>query len=415
MASPAAATRHPSPTVLASTPRHRLRLHRRGYPPSKLGYQTSRLKVNALFGWLRGDTAMRELIPPAESYTLSGSASEVGAEPREVSISVASSIMDIPAADWDACACDPADPEKFNPFLTHAFLSSLEESGSAVKETGWLPFHVVARDETGHIIGVVPLYLKSHSRGEFVFDQSWAEAYYSYGLEYYPKLQSCVPFTPVTGQRILLRSTPYRDQVFDALIKGLKSLTTKMNVSSLHITFPSEGEFSKLKDNGLLQRIGLQYHWRNRNYKSFDEFLMDLKQPKRKNIRQERKKIPAQSLQMKRLRGDEIKSSHWDTFYKFYRNTTDNHWGRPYLTREFFHLLGEKMGGNVMLVVAENDDKVVAGALNLIGDPGFGAAIGNFLARETAQVKHVIKVLHDSGPYKENILKEFAPQQDDEM
>jgi predicted N-acyltransferase len=164
-----------------------------------------------------------------------------------------------------------------------------------------------------------------------VFDQSWAEAYYSYGLEYYPKLQSCVPFTPVTGQRILLRNTPYRDQVFDALVKGLKSLTTKMNVSSLHITFPSEGEFSKLKDSGLLQRIGLQYHWRNRNYKSFDEFLMDLKQPKRKNIRQERKKIPAQNLQMKRLRGDEIKGSHWDTFYKFYRNTTDNQFGSAFL------------------------------------------------------------------------------------
>jgi predicted N-acyltransferase len=301
------------------------------HPPLKLGYQTSRLKVNALFGWFRGDTTTRELIPPAESYTLSGSASEDGAKPREVSISVASSIMDIPAADWDACACDPAGPEEFNPFLTHAFLSSLEESGSAVKETGWLPFHVVARDGTGQIIGVVPLYLKSHSRGEFVFDQSWAEAYYSYGLEYYPKLQSCVPFTPVTGQRILLRNTPYRDQVFDALVKGLKSLTTKMNVSSLHITFPSEGEFSKLKDSGLLQRIGLQYHWRNRNYKSFDEFLMDLKQPKRKNIRQERKKIPAQNLQMKRLRGDEIKGSHWDTFYKFYRNTTDNQFGSAFL------------------------------------------------------------------------------------
>lgn len=478
MASPA--TRHPSPTVLASAPGCRLR----GHPPSRVGFQSlgSRLKVNALFRWFKGDATTRALIPPAESYTLSGSASEVDAKPREVSISVASSIMDISAADWDACACDPADPENFNPFLTHAFLSSLEESGSAVKETGWLPFHVVARDENRHIIGVVPLYLKSHSRGEFVFDQSWAEAYYSYGLEYYPKLQSCVPFTPVTGQRILLRNTSYSDQVFDALVKGLKSLTAKMNVSSLHITFPSEGEFSKLKDNGLLQRIGLQYHWRNRNYKSFDEFLMDLKQPKRKNIRQERKKIPSQNLQMKRLRGDEIKSSHWDAFYKFYRNTTDNHWGRPYLTRDFFHLLGEKMGDKVMLIVAEKDDKLVAGALNLIGgdtlfgrlwgclpdayfpnlhfeacyyqaieaaielnlskveagaqgehkiqrgylpvttyschyfsDPGFAAAIGNFLVHETAQVKHVIKVLHDSGPYKEDILNEFAPQQDEGM
>ncbi|KAL6650757.1 hypothetical protein ACP70R_009682 [Stipagrostis hirtigluma subsp. patula] len=453
MASPAVAVRHPSPTVLASAPRQRLRLRRRGHSPAKLGFQSlaPRLKVHALFGLPRGDRTTSELIPPAESYALPGSASEVGTKPREVSISVVSSIMDIPAADWDACACDPSDPESFNPFLTHAFLSSLEESGSAVKETGWLPFHVVARDENANIIGVVPLYLKSHSRGEFVFDQSWAKAYYSYGLEYYPKLQSCVPFTPVTGQRILLRNTSYRDQVFDALVKALKSLTTK--------------------DSGLLQRIGMQYHWRNRNYKSFDEFLMDLKQPKRKNIRQERKKIPAQNLKMKRLRGDEIK-----------------HWGRPYLTRNFFHLLGEKMGDKVMLIVAEQDDDLVAGALNLVGgdtlfgrlwgclpnayfpnlhfeacyyqnidtaqaieaaielnlskveagaqgehkiqrgylpvttyschyfsDPGFAAAIGNFLARETAQVKHVIKVLHDSGPYKDDILKEFAPQQDKDM
>uniref|UniRef100_A0ACD5UY15 Uncharacterized protein n=1 Tax=Avena sativa TaxID=4498 RepID=A0ACD5UY15_AVESA len=329
MASPAVATRRPSPTFLVSVPHHRLRRHE--YSPSKLGSPSSasRLKVTALFGWIKGDRVARtrELIPSAESYTLTGSASEVDMKPREVSISVVSSIMDIPPAEWDACAVDSAEPEKLNPFLTHAFLSSLEESGSAVKETGWLPLHVVARDENGDIVGVVPLYLKSHSRGEFVFDQSWAEAYHSYGLEYYPKLQSCVPFTPVTGQRILLRDTSYRDQVFDALVKALKNLATKLNVSSLHITFPSEGEFGNLKDRGLLQRIGLQYHWRNRNYKSFDDFLMDLKQPKRKNIRQERKKIPAQNLKMKRLRGDEIKSSHWDTFYKFYRNTTDNQFG----------------------------------------------------------------------------------------
>uniref|UniRef100_A0A0E0H191 BioF2-like acetyltransferase domain-containing protein n=3 Tax=Oryza nivara TaxID=4536 RepID=A0A0E0H191_ORYNI len=477
MASPAVATRHPSPSFFGPDPRRR-----RGHSPSNLGFRRLglQLKVTAIFGWIKGDTRTRELNPSAESYTLTGSASEADTKPREVSVAVVSSIMDIPSADWDACAVDSVDPDNFNPFLTHAFLSSLEESGSAVKETGWLPLHVVARDENETVVGVVPLYLKSHSRGEFVFDQSWAEAYYSYGLEYYPKLQSCVPFTPVTGQRILLRDTPYRDQVFEALVKELKSLTTKLKVSSLHITFPSEGEFSKLKDSEFLQRIGMQYHWRNRDYRSFDEFLMDLKQPKRKNIRQERKKIPAQNLKMKRLRGDEIKSEHWDTFYKFYRNTTDNHWGRPYLTREFFHRLGEKMGDKVMLIVAEHDDKHVAGALNLIGgdtlfgrlwgclpdayfpnlhfeacyyqaieaaielnlskveagaqgehkiqrgylpvttyschyflDPGFGAAIGNYLTHETAQVKHVIKVLHDSGPYKEDILNEFLLTQGD--
>lgn len=266
MASPAVATRHPSPSFFGPDPRRR-----RGHSPSNLGFRRLglQLKVTAIFGWIKGDTRTRELNPSAESYTLTGSASEADTKPREVSVAVVSSIMDIPSADWDACAVDSVDPDNFNPFLTHAFLSSLEESGSAVKETGWLPLHVVARDENETVVGVVPLYLKSHSRGEFVFDQSWAEAYYSYGLEYYPKLQSCVPFTPVTGQRILVRDTPYRDQVFEALVKELKSLTTKLKVSSLHITFPSEGEFSKLKDSEFLQRIGMQYHWRNRDYRRY--------------------------------------------------------------------------------------------------------------------------------------------------
>uniref|UniRef100_A0A0D9W3Y7 Pentatricopeptide repeat-containing protein n=1 Tax=Leersia perrieri TaxID=77586 RepID=A0A0D9W3Y7_9ORYZ len=333
-----------------------------GYSPSRLGFRRFglQLKVTAIFGWIRGDAGTRELNPSAESYTLTGSASE---------------------------------------------------------ETGWLPLLVVAWDDNETVVGVVPLYLKSHSKGEFVFDYSWAEAYYSYGLEYYPKLQSCVPFTP--------------DQVFEALVKALKSLTTRMKLSSLHVTFPSEGEFSTLKDSGFLQRIGMQYHWRNRNYRSFDEFLMDLKQPKRKNIRQERKKIPAQNSKMKRHRGDEIKSDHWDTFYKFYRNTTDNHWGRPYLTREFFHLLGEKIGDKAIEAAVElNLSKVEAGAqgehkiqrgylpvttysCHYFLDPGFGTAIGDFLAHETTQVKRVIKVLHDSGPYKEDILNELLLTQGD--
>uniref|UniRef100_M8B4Y6 Uncharacterized protein n=1 Tax=Aegilops tauschii TaxID=37682 RepID=M8B4Y6_AEGTA len=455
MASPAVAMRRPSPTVLASAPRRRPRLHE--YSPSNMGSPSSasRLKVTALFGWIKGDrySRTRELIPSAESYTLTGSASEVDMKPREVSISVVSSIMDIPPAEWDACAVDSVEPEKFNPFLTHAFLSSLEESGSAVKETGWLPLHVVARDESENILGVVPLYLKSHSRGEFVFDQSWAEAYHSYGLEYYPKLQSCVPFTPVTGQRILLRDTSYRDQVFDALVKALKNLATKLNVSSLHITFPSEGEFSKLKDSGLLQRIGLQYHWTNRNYKCFDDFLMDLKQPKRKNIRQERKKIPAQNLEMKRLRGDEIKLGQsildagvlspfgrkdggqvvagalnligGDTLYgRLWGCLPDAHFPNLHFEACYYQAIEAAIELNLSKVEAgaQGEHKIQRGYLPVTTyschyflEPGFATAIGNFLVHETAQVKHVINVLHESGPYKEDILKEFAPQPDGEM
>ncbi|KAJ0561291.1 putative peptidogalycan biosysnthesis/recognition, acyl-CoA N-acyltransferase [Helianthus annuus] len=390
---------------------------------------------------------------------------------KTVTVSVVSSILEVPSSGWDACCLDTTGPEQFNPFLSHGFLSSLEESGSAVKETGWLPRHIVAQDEDNNILGVIPLYLKSHSYGEYVFDHSWADAYYRYGSRYYPKLQCCVPFTPVPGPRILLRNTSYKDQVFDILVSAMKELANKFQVSSLHITFSTENEWRALKDKGFLQRTGMQYHWKNRNYKNFDDFLMDMKQSKRKNIRQERKKIPAQNLKMKRLRGDEIKAKHWDTFYTFYRNTTDNKWGTPYLTREFFHIMGSKMGDKVMLIVAEEGDELVAGALNLIGgdtiygrlwgclprvyypslhfeacyyqaieaaielnldkveagaqgehkiqrgylpvttyschyllDEGFRQVIGNFLSRETDQVKLVSQLIAESGPFKDGIL-----------
>ncbi|CAJ1940447.1 unnamed protein product [Sphenostylis stenocarpa] len=388
-----------------------------------------------------------------------------------IRVGVVSSISDVPSSEWDACAVDASGPHKFNPFLSHAFLSALEHSASAVRETGWMPHHIVAKDQANNILAVVPLYLKTHSYGEFVFDHSWANAYHSYGYKYYPKLQSCVPFTPVTGPRILLRNTSFKDQIFDIIVSAMKDLTANSQLSSLHVTFPSENEFHKLTEKGFLPRIGMQYHWKNRNYKSFDEFLLDMKQSKRKNIRQERKKISAQNLIMKRLRGYEIKARHWDTFYTFYRNTTDNKWGTPHLTREFFHELGSKMGDNVLLVVAEEEDELVAGALNLIGgdtlfgrlwgcqprsyypslhfeacyyqaieaaieldlktveagaqgehkiqrgylpvttfschyliDEEFREAINDFLIREASQVKLVIKLLRDSGPFKEDIV-----------
>ncbi|KAL0335306.1 UNVERIFIED_CONTAM: hypothetical protein Sradi_4742500, partial [Sesamum radiatum] len=355
---------------------------------------------------------------------------------KKLSVSVVSSISEVSPDEWDACSLDSSGPEKFNPFLTHGFLSSLEESGSAVKETGWVPQHIIARDDCNKVLGVIPLYLKSHSYGEYVFDHSWADAYHTYGSRYYPKLQCCVPFTPVTGPRILVRNTNYRDQVFDILVSALVALAIKFQVSSLHITFPSANEWGKLKEKGFLQRIGMQYHWKNRDYRSFDEFLMDMKQSKRKNIRQERKKISAQNLTMKRLRGYEIKAKHWDMFYKFYRNTTDNKWGTAYLTRDFFHNMASKMGDQVLLVTAEDGDELVAGALNLIGgdtlygrlwdaslvhtiqyyiskpaiischyilDEGFREVISDFLIRERAQLELVMKLLHESGPFKDNI------------
>ncbi|BBG96244.1 hypothetical protein Prudu_004994 [Prunus dulcis] len=281
-------------------------------------------RISALF-W----GAKKSAEPKEVEINLSlGEFTLTGVKPEKISLSVVSSISEVSSAEWDACALDATGPEKYNPFLTYAFLSSLEESASAVKETGWIPRHIIAKDESESILGVVPLYLK-------------------------------------------------RDQVFDALVSALKDLTAKYRLSSLHITFPSENEWNKLSGKGFLQRIGMQYHWKNRNYKSFDEFLMDMKQSKRKNIRQERKKIVQQNLTMKRLRGDEIKARHWDSFYNFYRNTTDNKWGTPYLTRDFFHNMGSKMGDQVLLVVAEEGDELVAGALNLIGgDALFGRLWG---------------------------------------
>ncbi|KAK8664977.1 hypothetical protein V6N13_084744 [Hibiscus sabdariffa] len=435
---------------------------------------TQSYRITALFWGSKKSVKHQPVDSSLGDFTLAGSATQEAKENQarsnKVSVSVISSILEVSPHNWDSCTLDATGPEKFNPFLTHAFLSSLEETGCAVKETGWMPSHVVAKDESENVLGVVPLYLKSHSYGEFVFDHSWADAYYSFGVRYYPKFQCCVPFTPVTGPRILIRNTPFKDQVFDILVSSLMGLTAKSQVSSLHITFPSEDEWYKLKDKGFLQRMGMQYHWKNRNYKSFDEFLMDMKQSKRKNIRQERKKIPAQNITMKRLRGYEIKANHWDSFYKFYRNTTDNKWGSPYLTRDFFHEMGSKMGDEVLLVVAEKGEELVAGALNLIGgdtiygrlwgchpqayypslhfeacyyqaieaaielnlstveagaqgehkiqrgylpvptyschyfmDEGFKKALEEFLVRESNQVGVVMKLLHDSGPFKEGI------------
>eukprot|EP00249_Psilotum_nudum_P017646 c26426_g1_i1 orf=1762-3177(+) len=294
-----------------------------------------------------------------------------------ITVSVVSSISIISAKEWDLCAVESTGPDSVNPFVTHAFLSSLEDSGCAVPEQGWLPQHLVAKDGVGNILGVVPLYLKSHSNGEYVFDHSWANAFYHYGGSYYPKLQCCVPFTPVTGPRLLVRSCALRNQVINGLAKSMQQLADRFQVSSLHATFLTQSEWKTLGGLGFLQRLGMQYHWENRNYSSFDAFLMDLKQSRRKTIRQERKKVQEQNLKLKHLRGADIKAHHWDAFYAFYRNTTDNKWGQAYLTKEFFHMIGSRMEDRVLLIVAEDQEKLVAGALNIIGgDTLFGRLWG---------------------------------------
>ena len=283
-----------------------------------------------------------------------------GAEP--VTVNLLGAIDEVSAAAWDACA------GARNPFVSHAFLSALEASGSAVPEQGWQPRHLVVPDRNGGLLGAAPLYLKSHSYGEYVFDWGWADAYERAGGSYYPKLQACVPFTPVTGPRLLVRPGAEAEAVSAALIAGLTEVAERSQVSSLHVTFCEPAEWRQLGDAGFLQRTGRQFHWHNRGYDSFDAFLDGLTSRKRKMIRKERRKVAESGITLRALRGEAIEPRHWDTFYRFYRATADRKWGSPYLTRAFFHQLGETLAKRVVLVVAEDRGEMTAAALNLLGE-----------------------------------------------
>lgn len=282
-------------------------------------------------------------------------------------VSVLPAIAAVTAAEWDACA--GAD----NPFLSHDFLHALEESGSVRTETGWLPRHLAVTDRDGCLAAAMPLYLKGHSRGEYVFDWGWADAYERAGGRYYPKLLSAVPFTPVTGPRMLVRPDIDRTRAEEVLAGGIVALMNQLNVATAHVNFLTASEWERLGSFGFLQRTGLQYHWRNDGYATFDDFLAALSSRKRKAIRKERRQVADSDLTIRRLVGREIEERHWDAFFHFYMDTSDRKWGSPYLNRTFFSLLGERMAERVMLVVAERDGRPVAGALNLIGtDTLFG-------------------------------------------
>jgi predicted N-acyltransferase len=268
-------------------------------------------------------------------------------------------IADIPAAEWDACA-GPG-----NPFVSHAFLSVLEDSGSAGARTGWLPQHAALRDESGTLVGVAPMYAKSHSYGEYVFDHGWAHALDRAGGDYYPKLQVAVPFSPVPGPRLLCR--PCSGLPVSMLGSALVQACRELKLSSVHVTFCSEQEWATLGEAGWLQRLGMQFHWENAGYKSFDDFLAALSSRKRKVLRRERRDANAAGLTFRALSGADIAERHWDAFYRFYSSTVDRKWGSAYLSRRFFSLLGERLGDRVVLMLAENAGKPVAGALNLAG------------------------------------------------
>lgn len=287
-----------------------------------------------------------------------------------VEIRVFPGIAEIPARDWDACAvpeaADGGRPR--HPFLTHRFLLALEESGSATRRTGWAPHHLVASVD-GEVAGVMPLYLKGHSQGEYVFDHSWAHAFERAGGDYYPKLQGAVPFTPATGPRLLARpgGPVPAETVRAALIQGAIELAERHRISSVHITFCTDEEWRFGGRHELLQRTDQQFHWVNRGYASFEAFLGALASRKRKNLRKERAEAVAAGIDIRWLSGPDLRPEHWDAFWRFYQDTGSRKWGRPYLTRGFFDLVHERFPQDVLLVMAERKGRWVAGALNLIG------------------------------------------------
>jgi predicted N-acyltransferase len=279
----------------------------------------------------------------------------------ELSLSLHRSIAEIPAAEWDACAGGG------NPFVSHAFLAALEQSGSTGGRSGWLPQHAALRGPDGALLACAPMYAKMHSQGEYVFDHGWADAYERAGGRYYPKLQVSAPFSPVPGPRLLVRpGTPVGHA---ALAQGLAQACGQLDLSSVHVTFCTEAEWTALGEAGWLQRLGTQFHWTNHGYDSFDDFLGALASRKRKQIKRERRDAEASGFVLKTLRGHEITPKHWAAFHRFYRATTDKKWGRSaYLNARFWPLLGEALGDRVVLMVAEQDGTPVAGALNLLGE-----------------------------------------------
>jgi len=290
-------------------------------------------------------------------------------DPSEITLEAVSSISQITADDWNACANASGG---YNPFVSHAFLSALEMSKSAVARTGWAARHLVARID-GRVVGVVACYLKNHSQGEYVFDHSWADAFERAGGSYYPKLQASVPFTPATGPRLLVRDGPDAARVREKLASGLIALCGATKASSVHVTFAPEDDWKLLAENGFLKRTDQQFHWRNDGYATFEDFLATLASRHRKAIRRERRDALANGISIHRLTGNDITPEAWDAFFAFYMETGFRKWGRPYLTRDFYTQIGDTMPDDVLLVMAKREGQWVAGAINFIGsDTLFG-------------------------------------------
>ncbi len=287
---------------------------------------------------------------------------------------------------WNALANPQGQPEP-HPFTTYEFFAALEESGSASRQTGWQPAHLLMED------ALMPMYLKSHSQGEYVFDHAWAEALERACGDYYPKLQCAVPFTPVTGKRLLGNA--------EALLKTAAGAMAQLGASSLHITFLTREEWQAAGDAGYLRRTGQQFHWKNPGYTSFDQFLGELSSAKRKNLRKERASVREAGVSFEWLTGADITEAHWDQFFDFYMDTGGRKWGTPYLTRDFFSRLGQSLSHQTLLLMAKRNGKYIAGALNLFGD-------GVLFGRNWGAVDYV-PFLHFETCYYQAI--DFAIQQ----
>jgi predicted N-acyltransferase len=350
----------------------------------------------------------------------------------EITLEALPSVSDIPAADWDACANPLADvlasscddtAQSYNPFVSHAFFAAAEASGAATIRTGWGPRHLVAKVDE-RIVGIVPCYLKSHSQGEYVFDRGWADAYERAGGRYYPKLQASVPFTPATGPRLLIRDGVDRAQIGSALAQGLIALCGVSKASSVHVTFAREHEWELLAEHGFLQRTDQQFHWHNQGFSSFDDFLATLNSRHRKAIKRERRDaLAAAGITIHWLTGKDITEDAWDAFFAFYMETGSRKWGRPYLNRKFFSLIGESMAKDVLLVMAKRQGRWIAGAINFIGsDTLFGRNWGAiehhpFLHFEVCYyqaidfaIQHRLKIVEAGAQGEHKIARGYLPR-----
>lgn len=349
----------------------------------------------------------------------------------EITLEAVPGISEILSASWDACAnpdgrvppgSSPPCGRAYNPFVSHAFFSALEASGSATLRTGWAPRHLVAK-RGDEILGVVPCYLKSHSQGEYVFDRGWADAYERAGGRYYPKLQVSVPFTPATGPRLLIRADQDRDVIGNALTQGLKALCGISEASSVHVTFAQKPEWDLLAAQGFLQRTDQQFHWHNQGFSTFDDFLATLNSRHRKAMKRERRDALAAGITIHWLTGKDITEDAWDAFFEFYMETGSRKWGRPYLTRKFFALIGESMADDVLLVMAKREGRWIAGAINFIGsDTLFGRNWGAiehhpFLHFEVCYyqaidfaIAHKLRVVEAGAQGEHKIARGYLPQ-----